>query len=128
MNDRIRIANDYGDVRLTGKKWSELQGEHGLKQTFWNYQITVEEILNEGKAERAGAHPSNLSPYATVVQYLFTAEREKVLSLLSAEEGPRRVLIPDEIELPADIDRAQLRNAVFVAAGAARVNGLPGDE
>ncbi len=83
----------------------------------------LEEILNEGKAQRAGTHPSNLSPYATVVQYLFTAEREKVLSLLSAEEGRRRVLIPEEIELPADIDRAQLRNAVFVAAGAA-----PGSE
>ncbi len=44
VNDRIRIANDYGDVRLSGKKWSELQGEQGLKQTFWNYQITVEMI------------------------------------------------------------------------------------
>lgn len=44
VNDRIRIANDFGDVRLDAKKWSELQGEHGLKQTFWNYQITVEMI------------------------------------------------------------------------------------
>ncbi len=44
VNDRIRIANDFGDVRLDAKKWSELQGEQGLKQIFWNYQITVEMI------------------------------------------------------------------------------------
>jgi hypothetical protein len=42
--DRIRIANDFGDVRLDGKKWSDLKGEQTLKQTFWNYQITVEMI------------------------------------------------------------------------------------
>jgi hypothetical protein len=44
VNDRIRIANDFGDVRLDGKKWSDLQGEQALKQKFWNYQITVEMI------------------------------------------------------------------------------------
>jgi hypothetical protein len=87
----------------------------------------LEEILNQGKAERGGGHPTNFSPYATVVQYLLTAERDKMLSLLSAKEGQRRVLrvlIPDEVELPAGIDRAQLRNAVFVAAGVAPGNGL----
>jgi len=44
VNDRVRIANDFGDVRLDGKKWSDLHGEQALKQTFWNYQITVEMI------------------------------------------------------------------------------------
>jgi ppGpp synthetase/RelA/SpoT-type nucleotidyltranferase len=66
----------------------------------------LEEILNEGKVQRAGAHPSNLSPYTTVVQYLFTAEREKVLSLLSAERARRRVLIPEEIEASRHRSRA----------------------
>jgi uncharacterized protein with ParB-like and HNH nuclease domain len=37
VNDRVRIANDFGDIRLTGKKWSDLQGEQGLKQLLWNY-------------------------------------------------------------------------------------------
>jgi ppGpp synthetase/RelA/SpoT-type nucleotidyltranferase len=78
----------------------------------------LEEILNEGKAHRSGAHPSNLSPYATVVQYLLDAEKEKIVSLLKGEEGRTRILIAEEIELPADIDRAELRNAVFVPAGA----------
>jgi len=44
VSDRVRIANDFGDVRLNGKRWSELQGEQTLKQNLWNYQITVEMI------------------------------------------------------------------------------------
>ena len=44
VNDRVRIGNDYGDLRLNAKKWSDLQGEQALKQSFWNYQITVEMI------------------------------------------------------------------------------------
>lgn len=44
VNDKLRIGKDFGDVRLNGKKWSELQGEQDLKQKFWNYQITVEMI------------------------------------------------------------------------------------
>lgn len=42
--DRIRISNDFGDIRLDGKKWSQLHGDQELKQKFWNYQITVEMI------------------------------------------------------------------------------------
>jgi len=44
VDDRLRISSDFGDVRLNGKKWSELRGERELKQKFWNYQITVEMI------------------------------------------------------------------------------------
>lgn len=79
----------------------------------------LEEILDQGKAERAGVHPSNLSPYATVVQYLLNAEKEKMVSLLKSEGNKTRILIPEEIELPVDIERTQLRNAVFVTADAA---------
>jgi ppGpp synthetase/RelA/SpoT-type nucleotidyltranferase len=74
----------------------------------------VEEVLNDGKAQRAGAHPSNLSPYATVVQYLFDAEKDKMVSLLTGDRVRTRVLISEEIELPPDIDPSKLRNAVFV--------------
>lgn len=42
--DKIRLANDYGDVRLDAKRWSDLVGEPALKQQFWNYQFTVEMI------------------------------------------------------------------------------------
>ena len=43
IQDRLRLGS-IGDVRLDGKKWSQLQGEQTLKQTFWNYQVTVEMI------------------------------------------------------------------------------------
>jgi hypothetical protein len=44
VNDQLRIAKDFGDLRLDGKKWSDLQGEPELKKLFWNYQITIEQI------------------------------------------------------------------------------------
>ena len=74
----------------------------------------LEKILNEGKAERAGAHPVNLSPYGTVVQYLFFAEKDRMIALLKDRSGKAKVLIPEEIELPANLDRSKLANAVFL--------------
>src|SRR5712671_1512282 len=45
VNDRgIRIGKNFGDIRLDGKKWSDLNGEQDLKRRLWNYQITVEMI------------------------------------------------------------------------------------
>lgn len=40
--DKIRMSRGYGDVRLDGKRWSQLEGEPSLRQTFWNYQLNVE--------------------------------------------------------------------------------------
>jgi ppGpp synthetase/RelA/SpoT-type nucleotidyltranferase len=74
----------------------------------------LEEILQDGKAKRAGAHPSNLSPYATIVQYLLEAEQDKMVSLLTDEKGRTKIFIPTEIDLPGDLDVTALRNAVFV--------------
>jgi hypothetical protein len=42
--DRLRVGGDFGDVRLDGRKWSQLQGDQDLKHSFWNYQITIEMI------------------------------------------------------------------------------------
>jgi hypothetical protein len=44
VNNKLAMANDYGDSRLNGKKWGDLQGEPELKKQFWNYQITIEMI------------------------------------------------------------------------------------
>jgi hypothetical protein len=44
VTNKLRIASNYGDTRLDGKKWTDLEGEQALKQKFWNYQITVEMI------------------------------------------------------------------------------------
>ncbi len=42
--DNLRIAKDFGDIRLDGKKWSELEGETELRHSFWNYEIPVEMV------------------------------------------------------------------------------------
>ncbi len=48
--NRIRIAKDFGDIRLDGKRWRDLQGEPEIKKLFWNYQLTVEQLdLLEGR-------------------------------------------------------------------------------
>jgi hypothetical protein len=44
VNNKLSMANDYGDSRLNGKKWGDLQDEPELKKQFWNYQITIEMI------------------------------------------------------------------------------------
>ena len=46
VENKLRIAKTYGDVRLDKKRWKDLDGETSLKQAFWNYQITVEMIDN----------------------------------------------------------------------------------
>ncbi len=45
--DKLRIAKDFGDARLNGKKWSSLaQGDDKTKHLFWNYQVSVEMVDN----------------------------------------------------------------------------------
>lgn len=71
-------------------------------------------VLDDGRAARGGHHPANLSPYGTVVQYLLSAERNRMVSLLKRPRLRTKVLIPKEIELPEDVDVGEMRNAVFV--------------
>ena len=79
----------------------------------------LEQVLNDGKTQREGIHPANLSPYATIVQYLFEAEQEKMMFLLTAEKSRTRILIPLEVELPPGVKPADMKNAVFVVGNAA---------
>ena len=72
-------------------------------------------ILSEGKLANSGTHPKNLSPFSATLQYLFNAEREALTKLLESRNSKFLVLIPAEIEIPDDIDRAQWRNAIFVS-------------
>jgi hypothetical protein len=44
VKNKIRMAPDYGDVRLDGKRWKDISGETELKHRFWNYQVPVEMI------------------------------------------------------------------------------------
>jgi len=43
VGDKIRLSPNYGDIQLDGKKWSDLT-EPSLRQRFWNYQITVDQL------------------------------------------------------------------------------------
>ena len=116
-------------IRLVKAQWDPDELPHDLKRLARNITDLLrglsmevdrlEMILDQEKATRAGRHPANLSPYGTVVQYLFTAEKEKMISLLKRRESTTKVLIPQEIELPEGVDRTELRNAVFVLDGAA---------
>lgn len=77
----------------------------------------LEAVLDAGKAARGGAHPANLSPYASAVQYLFAGEKDRFVQMLKKKRNDRRpvrVLIPEEVEIPADIDKAGLINAIFL--------------
>src|ERR1700678_2713686 len=44
VNNKVRIAKDFGDVRLNGKNWKQLEGEQELRRRLWNYQIPVEMV------------------------------------------------------------------------------------
>ena len=120
-----QTANVKKGIALVKSQWGKDELPDDLRRLASNISNLIEalrvkverleEILNEGKAQRAGQHPSNLSPYATVVQYLFKAEKERMVSLLTTEKDRIKILIPQEVELPDDIDRALLRNAVFIA-------------
>jgi len=44
INDKVKIAKDFGDVRLDGKRWGELQGEAGSQTAILELPITVELI------------------------------------------------------------------------------------
>lgn len=40
VDDKIRIGDDFGDVRFAGKRWSELSPED--RRPLWNYPVPVE--------------------------------------------------------------------------------------
>ena len=71
-------------------------------------------ILTENKAIRGGFHLANLSPYGTIVQYLFTSEQERMRRFLTDDRVSTKVLIPAEVELPPTSDPATYRNSIFV--------------
>ncbi|UXF70032.1 nucleotidyltransferase family protein [Rhodococcus qingshengii] len=72
-------------------------------------------ILREGALERKG-HPHNLSPFSIIVQYLFDIRPDAIGRALNGDRK-NKILIPSEIEIPSDIDRGDMRMALFVECG-----------
>lgn len=44
VENKIRLATDFGDTRIDGKRWKDLEGFPAIRKSFWNYKLTVEEI------------------------------------------------------------------------------------
>jgi len=44
VDNKLRLAADFGDSRLDGQKWRALDEYPGVKSAFWKYQVTVELI------------------------------------------------------------------------------------
>lgn len=50
-DNQIAVAKDFGDARLDGKKWKDIEDKSDLTTLFWNYVIPVEFItLSDGAA------------------------------------------------------------------------------
>lgn len=42
VDNRLAIDKEFGDARLNGKKWRQIEGEPDLRSRFWDYVIPVE--------------------------------------------------------------------------------------
>jgi ppGpp synthetase/RelA/SpoT-type nucleotidyltranferase len=112
-------------IALLKAQWDEAELPADIKRLAMNLSQIVnaldlqpdrlEAILVAGKASNGGAHPANLSPYATVVSYLLAQEQVAMrAALATGARAKLRVLIPNEIELPGGLTRADLPRAIFV--------------
>lgn len=44
VDNKFRVAKDFGDSRLDGHNWKDLEAHPRLRKNFWTYQLTVEQI------------------------------------------------------------------------------------
>lgn len=71
-------------------------------------------VLDEETEQGRGAKIRNLSPYGVVVQSLARRRWEEMEKLLGDGSAHTKVLLPIEVELPADVDRSAFGNVVLV--------------
>lgn len=74
----------------------------------------LQAILERQQHQGKGPLTRNLSPYGIVVQSLLSECPTQFMTWLSATNERRKVVIPAEIEWPAELDRGQGRNALFL--------------
>lgn len=46
VDSKLRVAKDFGDSRLDGKNWKQLEEFPKIRKSFWTYQLTVEQIAD----------------------------------------------------------------------------------
>lgn len=44
VDNKIAIDKSYGDIRLDGKFWRDIKKDQDLREAFWNYTLSVEQI------------------------------------------------------------------------------------
>lgn len=106
-------------VALVQEKWLPSELPSDVRRLAANLQmlcnavgmsaVELGELLDSGKARRGGLHPLNLSPYATVLQYLLEAARPRLEDFLrKAPTGRdrRSVLFARELEIPDGLSTA----------------------
>jgi ppGpp synthetase/RelA/SpoT-type nucleotidyltranferase len=74
----------------------------------------LQPLSDQMKARGGGTLPENLSPYATIVQALFEFKQTDIVRYIRSARKPFKILVPQEVPLPATINRSRCRNAVFV--------------
>lgn len=96
------------DVRRLAKNVLVLSDALGISQR------TLRQVLEKEREAGRGPNIRNLSPYGIVVQTLMQERYDQFCVMLADPKAGVRVLIPEELELPADLDERTCVNAIFV--------------
>lgn len=71
-------------------------------------------VLSDGRSRNGGSHPSDLSPFATVVQYLLDVRPAEMKAALRKQQRQKIILEPN-LKLPAGLDLSICQGAVVLS-------------
>lgn len=118
-----RIANLLKIIELLKGLWSMSDLPKDMVRLASNVMSILEsiglnidrlrEILDEETKIGRGVKTLNLSPYGIIIQSLLNQETKKLLSFLSSESKRFKIFIPQEIDIPAHVNKNSLRNVIF---------------
>lgn len=74
----------------------------------------LKSIVSTQKTLKNGRHPKNISPFSTIIQYIFESKKDLFVAYLKDKKKKHKIFIPDEVDLPDNIDKAELTNAIFI--------------
>lgn len=111
-------------VKMLRRHWPADQLPTDLKRLAQNILVItsrlkmqigeLKDILEAQRRLRGGEHPLNLSPYSTVIEYLFSSNNRAFLDYLTAPDEHTKILIPGEISIPTTVNRGALNNAILL--------------
>lgn len=128
--NRLLAREDATTVALVSiagtlqKQFSDAQLPDDVKRLSTTLKVLLEAcslnvaslaaILDRGKKSRGGVHPSDLSPFCVVLQYLVETQPGKLRVALRRVSGPV-ILVPREVPLPEMFFDKPLPSARFIA-------------